>query len=251
MIGIFDSGVGGLSVFREIRKILPDEKYIYYSDNAHCPYGEKTREYIVQRAREITGFLIGKGADIIVVACNTATAAAISALRDEYSHVRFIGMEPAIKPAAASTITGVVGVLATAGTLKADKYLNTREKYSEGIQIAEHVGKGFVELVESGHIKGEAAENIIRESLKPLLDMGADRIVLGCTHYPFLSETILTVAAQICPDREIQIIDPAPAVAKQLMKVMQEEELIKKEGFEISLFSSGDASILNETYGRL
>ena len=128
MIGIFDSGVGGLSVFREIRKILPDEKYIYYSDNAHCPYGEKTREYIVRRAREITGFLIGKGADIIVVACNTATAAAISALRDEYTHIRFIGMEPAIKPAAASTRTGVVGVLATAGTLKADKYLNTREK---------------------------------------------------------------------------------------------------------------------------
>ena len=226
MIGIFDSGVGGLSVFREIRKILPDEKYIYYSDNAHCPYGEKTREYIIRRAREITGFLIGKGADIIVVACNTATAAA-------------------------STRTGVVGVLATAGTLKADKYLNTREKYSEGVQIAEHVGKGFVELVESGQLKGETAENIIRESLKPLLDMGADRIVLGCTHYPFLSETILAVAAQICPDREIQIIDPAPAVAKQLMKVMQEEKLIKKEGFEISLFSSGDASILNETYGRL
>ena len=251
MIGIFDSGVGGLSVFREIRKILPDEKYIYYSDNAHCPYGEKTREYIVQRARTITGFLIGKGADIIVVACNTATAAAISTLRDEYPHIRFIGMEPAIKPAAASTITGVVGVLATAGTLKADKYLNTREKYSEGVQIAEHVGKGFVELVESGHLKGETAESTIRESLKPLLDMGADRIVLGCTHYPFLSETILTVAAQLCPDREIHIIDPAPAVAKQLLKVMQEENLIKKEGFEISLFSSGDASILNNTYGRL
>ena len=108
-----------------------------------------------------------------------------------------------------------------------------------------------MELVESGQLKGDTAENIIRESLKPLLDMGADRIVLGCTHYPFLSETILAVAAQICPGREIQIIDPAPAVAKQLMKVMQEEKLIKKEGFEISLFSSGDASILNETYGRL
>lgn len=251
MIGIFDSGVGGLSVFREIRKILPDEKYIYYSDNAHCPYGEKTREYIVQRARAITEFLIAKGANIIVVACNTATAAAISALREEYSHIRFIGMEPAIKPAAASTTSGVVGVLATAGTLKADKYLNTREKYSEGVQIAEHVGKGFVELVESGHLTGEAAEGVIRESLKPLLDKGADRIVLGCTHYPFLSETILKVASQICPDRKVQVIDPAPAVAKHLLKVMQEENLIKKEGFEISLFSSGDASILNETFKRI
>ena len=251
MIGIFDSGVGGLSVFREIRKTLPDEKYIYYSDNAHCPYGEKTREYIVQRARAITEFLIAKGANIIVVACNTATAAAISALREEYSHIRFIGMEPAIKPAAASTTSGVVGVLATAGTLKADKYLNTREKYSEGVQIAEHVGKGFVELVESGHLTGEAAEGVIRESLKPLLDEGADRIVLGCTHYPFLSETILKVASQICPDRDVQVIDPAPAVAKHLLKVMQEENLIKKEGFEISLFSSGDASILNETFKRI
>ena len=251
MIGIFDSGVGGLSVFREIRKILPDEKYIYYSDNAHCPYGEKTREYIVQRARAITEFLIAKGANIIVVACNTATAAAISALREEYSHIRFIGMEPAIKPAAASTTSGVVGVLATAGTLKADKYLNTREKYSEGVQIAEHVGKGFVELVESGQLTGEAAEGVIRESLKPLLDKGADRIVLGCTHYPFLSETILKVASQICPDRKVQVIDPAPAVAKHLLKVMQEENLIKKEGFEISLFSSGDASILNETFKRI
>ena len=120
MIGIFDSGVGGLSVLREIRKLLPEEKYIYYSDNAHCPYGEKSQEYIIDRAREITRFLLSQGAEIIVVACNTATAAAIATLRKEFD-VRFIGMEPAIKPAAAITKTGVVGVLATAGTLNADK----------------------------------------------------------------------------------------------------------------------------------
>ena len=125
MIGIFDSGVGGLSVFREIKKILPCERYIYYSDNAHCPYGEKTKEYIIDRARYITDFLISKGADVIVVACNTATAAAIKTLREEYP-VPFIGMEPAIKPAAQITSSGVVGVLATAGTLKADKYKDTR-----------------------------------------------------------------------------------------------------------------------------
>ena len=116
MIGIFDSGVGGLSVFREIRKLLPEERYIYYSDNAHCPYGEKSREYIIDRAREITRLLLSEGADIIVVACNTATAAAIATLREEFQ-IRFIGMEPAVKPAAMSTKTGVVGVLATAGTL--------------------------------------------------------------------------------------------------------------------------------------
>ena len=253
MIGIFDSGVGGLSVFREIRKVLPDEKYIYFSDNAHCPYGEKSKEYIIDRAREITRFMLEKGAEIIVVACNTATAAAISTLREEFP-VRFIGMEPAVKPAATSTRTGVVGVLATAGTLKADKYLSTREKYKEGVRIAEHVGQGFVELVESGEISGERAESIVHDSIKPLLDEGADRIVLGCTHYPFLAETILKVASEIAPDRELEVIDPAPAVARHLVEVMKEEGLLEKDrvpGFGISLYSSGDGRILKETYETL
>lgn len=250
MIGIFDSGVGGLSVFREIRKLLPEERYIYYSDNAHCPYGEKSREYIIDRAREITRLLLSEGADIIVVACNTATAAAIATLREEFQ-IRFIGMEPAVKPAAMSTKTGVVGVLATAGTLKADKYLNTREKWAEGVKIAEHVGQGFVELVEKGCTIGPEAEEVVMESLKPLLDEGADRIVLGCTHYPFLSETISKTAAIIAPERDIKVIDPAPAVAKHLLEIMKENRLIKKDGFNIVLKSSGDDTILQETYGRL
>ena len=250
MIGIFDSGVGGLSVFREIRKLLPEERYIYYSDNAHCPYGEKSREYIIDRACEITRLLLSEGADIIVVACNTATAAAIATLREEFQ-IRFIGMEPAVKPAAMSTKTGVVGVLATAGTLKADKYLNTREKWAEGVKIAEHVGQGFVELVEKGCTSGREAEGVVTESLKPLLDEGADRIVLGCTHYPFLSETISKTAAIIAPERDIKIIDPAPAVAKHLLEIMKENRLIKKDGFNIVLKSSGDDTILQETYGRL
>lgn len=250
MIGIFDSGVGGLSVFREIRKLLPEERYIYYSDNAHCPYGEKSREYIIDRAREITRLLLSEGADIIVVACNTATAAAIATLREEFQ-IRFIGMEPAVKPAAMSTKTGVVGVLATAGTLKADKYLNTREKWAEGVKIAEHVGQGFVELVEKGCTSGPEAEGVVTESLKPLLDEGADRIVLGCTHYPFLSETISKTAAIIAPERDIKIIDPAPAVAKHLLEIMKENRLIKKDGFNIVLKSSGDDTILQETYDRL
>ena len=250
MIGIFDSGVGGLSVFREIRKLLPEERYIYYSDNAHCPYGEKSREYIIDRAREITSLLLSEGADIIVVACNTATAAAIATLREEFQ-IRFIGMEPAVKPAAMSTKTGVVGVLATAGTLKADKYLNTREKWAEGVKIAEHVGQGFVELVEKGCTSGPEAEGVVTESLKPLLDEGADRIVLGCTHYPFLSETISKTAAIIAPGRDIKVIDPAPAVAKHLLEIMKENRLIKKDGFNIVLKSSGDDTILQETYGRI
>lgn len=250
MIGIFDSGTGGLSVFKEIRKLLPEERYIYFSDNAHCPYGEKSREYIIERSREITRFLLDKGCDIIVVACNTATAAAIAVLREEFP-VRFIGMEPAVKPAVKSTRTGVVGVLATAGTLKADKYLNTREKFSEGVKITEHVGQGFVELVEKGCLTGREAENVVRASLKPLLDEGADRIVLGCTHYPFLWDTIAKIASELYPEREIEIIDPAPAVARHLLETMKTEGLIRKDGFSIILHSSGDDRILNETFGRL
>ncbi|MBQ2112578.1 MAG: glutamate racemase [Bacteroidales bacterium] len=250
MIGIFDSGTGGLSVFKEIRRLLPEEKYIYYSDNAHCPYGEKSREYIIERSREITRFLLENGCDIIVVACNTATAAAIATLREEFP-VRFIGMEPAVKPAVKTTKTGVVGVLATAGTLRADKYLNTRERFSEGVRITEHVGQGFVELVEKGCLTGPEAESIVKASLKPLLDDGADRIVLGCTHYPFLWETISKTAAELYPDRDIEIIDPAPAVARHLLEIMKQEGFIRKEGFSITLYSSGDSKILKETFDRL
>ena len=250
MIGIFDSGVGGLSVFREIRKILPEEKYIYYSDNAHCPYGEKSKDYIIDRARSITDFLIGQGADIIVVACNTATAAAIKTLREEYS-IQFIGMEPAIKPAAAMTKTGVVGVLATAGTLKAEKYKDTRGRYADEVQVVEHIGQGFVELVESGLTTGPKAEAIVAESLEPLLDAGADTIVLGCTHYPFLSDTIAKVASNLTPSRQLAIIDPAPAVARHLFDIMTEEHIIKREGFSISLHASGDATVFNKMVSSL
>lgn len=245
MIGIFDSGTGGLSVFREIYRLLPEERYIYYSDNANCPYGEKSREYIIDRARAITSFLIGQGAEIVVVACNTATAAAISTLREEFP-ICFIGMEPAVKPAAQATATGVVGVLATAGTLKATKYIDTREKWAHDVKIVEHIGKGFVELVENGTIIGEEAEAVVEKSIRPLIDAGADTIVLGCTHYPFLSDTIRKVAG-----KPINLIDPAPAVAKHLLDIMQENGLIHKEGFNMDLHSSGDISILEKTYKNL
>lgn len=250
MIGIFDSGIGGLSVFREIRKVLPEESYAYFSDNAHCPYGEKSKEYIIERAREITRFLIGKGADIIVVACNTATAAAIAALREEFP-IRFIGMEPAVKPAAQSTRTRVVGVLATAGTLKATKYIDTRAKWAQGVRIVEHVGQGFVEIVEKGMTEGTETDEIVKASLKPLLDEGADRIVLGCTHYPFLTGSIRKTAGLLYPERDIEVIDPAPAVARHLLEVMEEEGLVRKDGFRMELHSSGDSRQLEETYRKL
>ena len=138
VIGIMDSGVGGLSVYREVVKLLPRERFIYYADNANCPYGDKSAEFIQRRACEITDLLISKGAQVIVVACNTATAAAISLLRDKYD-IPFIGMEPAVKPAALGTKTGVIGVLATAGTLKGSKYLNTKGQYEDAIQASEVV----------------------------------------------------------------------------------------------------------------
>jgi len=220
MIGVFDSGEGGLSVLREIASLLPNEKYVYFSDNAHCPYGEKTPEYIQNRSRIITQTLLDKGADIIVVACNTATAAAIKTLREEFP-VKFIGMEPAVKPAALGTRTGVIGVLATAGTLKGSKYLKTKGNYQDNCKIVEAVGKGFVELVEAGKLDGPEVIETVSASLKPLLDAGADTIVLGCTHYPFLLPVMQKIAGA-----EIRFIDPAPAVARHLIYVMVQEGLL-------------------------
>lgn len=254
MIGIFDSGVGGLSVFREIKKVLPDESYIYYSDSANCPYGEKPKEFIIKRAKEITDLLLSQGAKIIVVACNTATAIAVKTLREDYPNIRFIGMEPAIKPAAKMTQSGVVGVLATAGTLSSDKYLNHKAKYTDNIKFIEHIGEGFVQLVEKGNVTGPEAESVVSKSVIPLLEGGSDIIVLGCTHYPFLLETIHKVAEQIRPGQITQIIDPAPAIARHLKDVMAEEGLLKSSysspGHTI-LHSSGDPTILENFFKTL
>lgn len=243
-LGIFDSGSGGLSVYRELVKVLPRERFIYYSDNAHCPYGEKTALYIQERARFITDFLLGKGADIIVVACNTATAAAISMLREEYPSVPFVGMEPAVKPAALGTRTGVIGVLATAGTLKGSKYLHTRGRFEDNVRISEHVGQGFVELVEAGILDGPEAEATVRASLQPLLDEGADVVVLGCTHYPFLRPVIERIAGP-----GVQVIDPAPAVARQAQRLLEERGVPMGEGpFSVELHSSGDPAALSRIF---
>lgn len=223
MIGVFDSGAGGLSVFREIHRLLPGERYVFFADNAFCPYGEKTREQITGRCRAITRTLLDKGCEIIVVACNTATSAAIEALRAEFAPVKFIGMEPAVKPAALATRSGVVGVLATAGTLKGSKYLISKGMYEDDVKIAEHVGEGYVDLVERGELSGPHAEAVVRASLQPLLDEGADNIVLGCTHYPFLLGVISKIAGP-----HVHVIDPAPAAARHLIYVMVQEDLLSE-----------------------
>ena len=231
---------------KEIRKVLPSGHFIYYADNAHCPYGEKSQDYIRDRARAVTRLLLDKGAELIVVACNTATGAAIAALREEFD-VPFVGMEPAVKPAALGTRSGVIGVLATAGTLKASKYLNTKGLYQDDVRIEEHVGEGFVQLVERGELDGPEAERTVRASLQPLLDAGADIIVLGCTHYPFLRPVIERIAG---PD--VRIIDPAPAVARQVLRVLESRSADADpaspgnppEG-TLELLSSGDPATLH------
>ncbi len=239
VIGLFDSGSGGLSVLREIRKVLPSGRFIYYADNAHCPYGEKSAAYIQDRARAITRLLLDKGAEAVVVACNTATGAAIATLREEFD-VPFVGMEPAVKPAALGTRSGVIGVLATAGTLKASKYLNTKGLYENDVRIEEHVGEGFVQLVERLELDGPEAERVVRASLQPLLDAGADTIVLGCTHYPFLLPVIRRIAGP-----GVRVIDPAPAVARQLLHILQERGIAEADPAPgVELLSSGDPASL-------
>ena len=246
MTGIFDSGSGGLSVLREILRVLPEERFVYYADNANCPYGEKTPEFIQSRCRAITEYLLSRGARIIVVACNTATAAAIQTLRSEYG-IPFVGMEPAVKPAALGTRSGVIGVLATAGTLKGSKYLNTKGRFQDEVKIVERVGKGFVELVESGELTGPHAEKVVGNSLRPLLEAGADTVVLGCTHYPFLLETLRKIAGP-----EINFIDPAPAVARRLVEVLKEKGIGPADARpDVELIASGSDESLRRCYALI
>lgn len=247
VIGIMDSGAGGLSVLRELRRVLPRARYLYYSDNAWCPYGDKSADFIRERCTAITEELSGRGAEVMVVACNTATAAAIAHLRAQFA-LPFVGMEPAVKPAALGTKSGVIGVLATAGTLKASKYLITKGLYGSGVRIAEHVGSGFVELVENDILEGPEAEKVCEASLLPLLEAGADIIVLGCTHYPFLLGTLQKVARQRGYDG-VRFIDPAPAVARRTVQILSEKGLSAEDaqgGTE--LLSSGPDQTLRELY---
>ena len=214
MIGVYDSGVGGLSVWKELRVEMPAEEFCYVSDGACCPYGPKDPAFVVGRAMAVSRFLIARGAEIIVVACNTATAAAITTLRASFD-TPFVGMEPALKPAALHSQSGVVGVLATAGTFKGRLYLNTLARFSSRVKVIERVGTGLVELVEQGILTGPLAENLVRRYVEPMLEAGADHIVLGCTHYPFLTETIEKIV-----DGSAVIVNPAPAVARQAQRVL-------------------------------
>jgi glutamate racemase len=225
-IGVFDSGVGGLSVLRHLHEAAPQERLLYFADQAHVPYGARTAAEIRAYSAEITRFLLGQGAKIIVVACNTATAAALNSLRQGFPDVSFVGMEPAVKPAAGSTRSGVVGVLATPGTFASPRYASLMARFAGDVTVLEDPCVGLVPLIEAGDLDGAATAELLRSVLQPMLAQGVDTLVLGCTHYPFVQPLLAEIVAQEAPGREVRIIDPAPAVARQALRVLEEQGLL-------------------------
>ncbi|MES2261343.1 MAG: glutamate racemase [Pseudomonadota bacterium] len=220
-IGIFDSGVGGLSVLRHIRAQLPHEHLLYFADSGHAPYGGKTEQYVVERSLAITDFLLARGAKALVVACNTATVAAIKAVRARYPDLPIVGVEPGLKPAAAATRSGKIGVLATARTLSGEKFLLLREQISSASQ-AEFLLQpcvGLVDLIEQGELDTPATDAMVRHYVAPLLEQGADTLVLGCTHYPFVRPAIERAVA-LGGERVVTLIDTGDAVARQLTRLL-------------------------------
>lgn len=222
-IGVFDSGLGGLTVWSELRRRLPRESLLYYGDGKNCPYGDKTREQVTEAVDFAVRRLVDRGVKLIVVACNAATAMAIDHLRAAYP-IPFVGLEPAVKPAALSSRSGVIGILATAATLRGKLFRETSRRYEDRVRIIARVGEGFVELVEQNRERTEEAYRRVERLLTPMIEAGADRIVLGCTHYPFLSEAMHRVIG----DRDVRLVNPAAAVEQRT------ETLLCEGGIEAS-----------------
>jgi len=215
-IGLFDSGVGGLSVLREIRKQLPNEKLIYFGDQVHVPYGARTLEEVRLFSETITRWLLAQGAKLIVIPCNTASAAALRYLRQTFPDVPFVGMEPAVKPAAEQTQTGVVGVLATPVTFQGELYASVVERFAQGVKVLQHTCPGLVGEIEQGAVHGDGTRRILEDALHPMLAQGIDTLVMGCTHYPFVIPLIQEIAGP-----EVRVIDPSPAVARQVGRLLE------------------------------
>ena len=237
-LGVLDSGVGGLSVVRHLRIDLPNEDLLYFADQAHIPYGPRPSGEVRAFTAGITRFLLDHGAKLIVVACNSATAAALDYLRETFPAVPFVGMEPAVKPAAANTRSGKVGVLATPGTFNSQRYASLMARYAEGIQVYEDPCLGLVQLIESGALAAAETRALLQGVVEPMLDAGVDTLVLGCTHYPFVKPLLREIAGDA-----VAIIDPAPAVARQTRYVLQQHQLATPTGQEGTLrcYTSGEA----------
>jgi glutamate racemase len=235
-IGVFDSGVGGLSVLHEIRRALPGEDLLYVADSAHAPYGDKAQQFIESRSIAISEFLVRRNAKAIVVACNTATGAAITTLRSRFS-VPIIAMEPAVKPAAAHTQSGVIGVLATSRTLASDNFVRLFARYGADVEIVGQACPGLVEQVEAGDLSGIKTRMLLERYVLPLLERKADTIVLGCTHYPFLAPLIQEIAGS-----KVAVIDSAAAVARQLHRRLEVDNLLADQAGDSSecFWTSGE-----------
>lgn len=219
-IGVFDSGIGGLSVANAIYSLLPAESMVYFADTGHIPYGPRPKEEIRQFSHEITAYLLAQGCKMIVVACNTATGAALEYLRHTWPDVTFVGMEPAVKPAAAATRNNRVGVLATLSTIRSERYAQLMQRYAHSVHVQEDPCLGLVPLIEAGALDTPETESLLRTVLTPMLDSGIDTLVLGCTHYPFVLPTIRRIIGDT-----VTVIDPAPAVARQVAKLLHQHQL--------------------------
>lgn len=224
-IGIFDSGFGGLSVWCVLREQLPCESIVYLGDGARCPYGSRPADDVRRYAEEAVERLLDEGCKLIVVACNTATAVAISYLRAKYKDVPFVGLEPAVKPAALATRSGVIGVLATERSLSGDHFRRAEATYGSQVRIIKGVGEGFVEAVERNEESLPETERLVRRVVRPMVEAGADKIVLGCTHYPFLRDVIARVAGE-----GVEIIDSSQAVCRRVASLLDEADARAAEG---------------------
>jgi glutamate racemase len=228
MIGVFDSGLGGLSVWQALHDALPNESLLYLGDGARCPYGSRSEEEVRCFTFEAVERLLAEGCKMVVIACNTATAVAIKALREHYPTVPFVGLEPAVKPAALTTKTGVIGVLATERSLQGDHFRCNEAKYGAEVKILKAVGEGFVEAVEQNEEHTPETEVLVRKAVVPLVEGGADKIVLGCTHYPFLRDVIERIAGE-----GVEIVDSSAAVARRVAALLDENGIRAEEGAEV------------------
>ncbi|HHB51956.1 MAG TPA: glutamate racemase [Saprospiraceae bacterium] len=235
-IGMMDSGIGGLTVANAVFRLLPNEDYIYFADAGHIPYGNKTVEQIQQYCLAITDFFLKKNCKAIVVACNTATAAALPLLRKTYPEIPFIGMEPAVKPAVSHTRTHTIGVLATTGTISSKRYKSLTRKYANDIRVLQNPCTGLVPMIEAGKKNDPDVRALLQRVLSPMLEKNADTFVLGCTHYPF----VRSVIERLVP-KEATIIDPAPAIARQVRKILGESgKLTTNQNSQKQFFTTGN-----------
>jgi glutamate racemase len=221
-IGIFDSGLGGLTIYNEIHKLLPHENTIYLADSKNAPYGGKSKQQIIDISVKNTEFLLSQNCKLIVVACNTASTNAVKYLREHYD-VPIIRVQPAIKPAALNSKTKVVGMLATKGTLESELLFETAQRFASGVTVVEQVGEGLVSLIEEGRMESLEMTNLLKKYVEPMLDQNIDQLVLGCTHYPFLTDQIREITGE-----NVQIVDSGEAIARQTRVILQEEGLLNE-----------------------